>query len=76
MDLKETLKHFIQETEADLSEISWNINDEIDSHSLDPDPDEGWHQTQMQQLADDYDEKEMHLKNLKQLLKMFENKDQ
>lgn len=73
MTLQETLLHFIQETEADMAEISWNINDELDSHSLDPDPDEGWHQTQMQQLADDYDEKEEHLKNLKKLLEIIKN---
>ena len=73
MNLQETLLHFIQETEADMAEISWCINDEIDSHSLDSDPDEGWHQTQMQQLADDYDEKEEHLNNLKKLLELVKN---
>lgn len=73
MTIQETLIHFIQETEADMVEISWCINDEIDSHCLDNNPDEGWHQTQMEQLSSDYDEKEEHLNNLKKLLELVKN---
>lgn len=66
--LTQTLRHLIEEFEADLQDISYQINDEIDSYSLDPDEDDGWHETQMNHLAEEYDEKQEHLNNLKQLL--------
>jgi hypothetical protein len=72
LTISQTIQHFIEELEADMAEISYNINDEIDSYTLEgDDADEGWHQTQMEQLCDDYDEKQDHLNNLKEIKKQL-----
>ena len=63
----QTLKHFIEELEADLNDLAIQMNDELDAHCLD-DNDDGWHETHMEQLNDDYEEKQEHLSNLKTLL--------
>lgn len=63
----QTLKHFIGELEADLNDLAIQMNDELDAHCLD-DNDDGWHETQMEQLNDEYEEKQEHLSNLKTLL--------
>ena len=60
----QTLKHFIEELEADLNDLEIQMNDEIDDHCLD----DSWHETHMEQLNDEYKEKQEHLSNLKLLL--------
>ena len=64
----QTLKHFIEELEADLNDLAIQMNDEVDAHCLDDNDDDGWHETHMEQLNDDYEEKQEHLSNLKTLL--------
>lgn len=63
----QTLSHFIEELEADLNDLAIQMNDEVDAHCLD-DNDDGWHETHMEQLNDEYEEKQEHLSNLKTLL--------
>jgi hypothetical protein len=63
----QTLKHLIEELEADLNDLAIQMNDEVDAHCLD-DNDDGWHETHMEQLNDEYEEKQEHLSNLKTLL--------
>lgn len=63
----QTLSHFIEELEADLNDLAIQMNDEVDAHCLD-DNDDGWHETHMEQLNDEYEEKQEHLNNLKTLL--------
>lgn len=64
----QTLSHFIGELEADLRDLEIQMNDEVDAHCLDDDNDDGWHETHMEQLNDEYEEKQEHLSNLKTLL--------
>ena len=65
----QTLKHFIEELEADLNDLAIQMNDELDDYSLNMDhEDDGWHETHMEQLNDEYEEKQEHLNNLKTLL--------
>jgi len=64
----QTLKHFIEELEADLNEIADEINNEIDKHTLD---DVDYHiryKDYVEKLNDEYEEKQEHLSNLKTLL--------
>ena len=63
----QTLSHFIEELEADLNDLAIQMNDEVDAHCLD-DNDDGWHETHMEQLNEEYEEKQEHLSNLKTLL--------
>lgn len=63
MTLLETLNHFIQEQEANLESISWEIHEETnytDEH----------HSQVMENLSEDYDVQNEHLINLK-LIKHF-----
>lgn len=63
MTLLETLNHFIQEQEANLESISWEIHEETnytDEH----------HSEVMKNLSEDYDIQDEHLTNLK-LIKIF-----
>ena len=56
MTLLSTIDMFIEELEADLEEISWDIKEETnyEDNSLD-------------YLSDIYDDKEQHLQNLKEI---------
>lgn len=64
----QTLLHFIEELQADLNDLAIQMNDELDDYSLNMDnEDDGWHQTHMEQLNDEYEEKQEHLSNLKTL---------
>lgn len=56
MRLIDTLNHFINDLEADLESISWEIREEsnFEINSID-------------YLSEDYDEKQKHLNNLKQI---------
>ena len=63
MTLLETLNHFIQEQEANIESISWEIREETnytDEH----------HSQVMKNLSEDYDTQNEHLINLK-LIKHF-----
>ena len=64
----QTLSHFIEELEADLNDLAIQMNDEVDAHYSDDNDDDGWHETHMEQLNDEYEEKQEHLSNLKTLL--------
>lgn len=64
----QTLSHFIEELQADLVDLEIQMNDELDAHILDENGDDGWHETHMEQLNDEYEEKQEHLSNLKTLL--------
>ena len=65
--ITQTLSHFIEELEADLNDLAIQMNDEVDAHCLD-DNDDGWHETHMEQLNEEYEEKQEHLNNLQTLL--------
>ena len=64
----QTLSYFIKELQADLRDLEIQMNDEVDAHCLDDNDDDGWHETYMEQLNDEYEEKQEHLSNLKTLL--------
>lgn len=56
MDLFSTIDWFIRELEADLESISWEIREETN-----------YEDCSLDYLTDDYDEKEHHLNNLKEI---------
>lgn len=56
MRLIDTLNHFINELEADLESISWEIREETN-----------YEDNCIEYLTEEYDEKEKHLNNLKQI---------
>ena len=56
MRLIDTLNHFINELEADLESISWEIQEETN-----------YEDNCIDYLTEEYDEKEKHLNNLKQI---------
>lgn len=56
MTLIETLNHFINDLEADLESISWEIREETN-----------FEDNCVDYLTEEYDEKQEHLKNLKQI---------
>lgn len=60
MSLLATIDLFIEELEADLEEISWDIKEEtnFEDNSLD-------------YLSDLYDDKEQHLQNLKEIRRLL-----
>ena len=60
MTLLSTIDMFIEELEADLEEISWDIKEETnyEDNSLD-------------YLSDLYDDKEQHLQNLKEIRRLL-----
>lgn len=64
----QTLNHFIEELQADLNDLTIQINDELDDYTFDDENDDDWHETHMEQLNDEYEEKQEHLNNLKTLL--------
>lgn len=56
MRLIDTLNHFINELEVDLESISWEIREETN-----------YEDNCIDYLTEEYDEKEKHLNNLKQI---------
>lgn len=71
MKLTQTLQHFIEETESQLVEINYQIQDEIDSHILlesKTENDENYHHSKMDQLNYEWDESKQHLDNLNRIL--------
>jgi hypothetical protein len=73
--MTQTLLHFIEELQADLTSLEIQMNDEVDAHCLDENGDDGWHETHMEQLNDEYEEKQEHLSNLKVLLSSLLSQD-
>jgi hypothetical protein len=73
--MTQTLSHFIEELQADLTSLEIQMNDEVDAHCLDENGDDGWHETHMEQLNDEYEEKQEHLSNLKVLLSSLLSQD-
>ncbi len=60
MTLIDTLQYFIDDTQARLSDIEWEIREETNYD------DEG-HQERMEQLCEEYDEHKQRLEDLKQI---------
>jgi len=61
MTLIQTLNHFINDLEADLESISWEIREEMN-----------YEDNCIDYLTEEYDEKEKHLNNLKQIKTIIE----
>lgn len=61
MTLIGTLNHFINDLEADLETISWEIREETN-----------YEDNCIDYLTEEYDEKEKHLNNLKQIKTIIE----
>ncbi len=68
MSLIDTLEYFIDDTQARLSDIEWEIREETNYD------DEG-HQERMDQFCEEYDEIESRLKDLKQIKTILENNE-
>jgi hypothetical protein len=68
MSLINTLEYFIDDTQARLSDIEWEIREETNYD------DEG-HQERMDQFCEEYDEIESRLKDLKQIKTILENNE-
>ena len=62
MTLIDTLNHFINDLEADLESISWEIREETN-----------FEDNCVDYLTEEYDEKELHLNNLKQIKTIIES---
>lgn len=62
MTLIDTLNHFINDLEADLETISWEIREETN-----------YEDNCIDYLTEEYDEKELHLNNLKQIKTIIES---
>ena len=63
MTILETLNYFIQEMEAELEGISWEIREETNFEN-----------NTIEYLSSVYDETEQHLNNLKEIKSILENK--
>jgi hypothetical protein len=63
MTFLDTLNYFIQETEAELEGISWEIREETNFEN-----------NAIEYLSSVYDETEQHLNNLKEIKSILENK--
>jgi len=62
MTLIDTLNHFINDLESDLESISWEIREETN-----------FEDNCVDYLTEEYDEKELHLNNLKQIKTIIES---
>lgn len=60
MNLLSTIDMFIEELEADLEEISWQIKEETN-----------YEDNSVDYLSDIYDDKEQHLNNLKEVRRLL-----
>ena len=65
MTLLDTLEYFIDDTQARLSDIEWEIREETNY-------DDDGHQERMDQFCEEYDEIEARLEDLKQIKTMLE----
>lgn len=63
MRLTDTIEYFIEETEAELEGISWEIREETNFEN-----------NSIEYLSSVYDETEQHLNNLKEIKSILENK--
>jgi hypothetical protein len=63
MRLTDTIEYFIEETEAELEGISWEIREETNFEN-----------NTIEYLSSVYDETEQHLNNLKEIKSILGNK--
>jgi hypothetical protein len=68
MTLIDTLEYFIDDTQARLSDIEWEIREETNYD------DEG-HQERMNDFCEEYDEIKVRLEDLKQIKSILENNE-
>jgi hypothetical protein len=66
MTYKETLDFFIEELEGDLESISLEIGEETNFE-------DDVHRQMMEHLSEEWDEKNEHLQNLKQIKELLNN---
>lgn len=66
MSLIDTLEYFIDDTQARLSDIEWEIREETNYH------DEG-HEERMDQFCEEYDEHKARLEDLKTIKAIIES---
>ncbi len=68
MSLLDTLEYFIDDTQARLSDIEWEIREETNY-------DDDGHQERMEQFCEEYDEHKERLDDLKQIKTILENNE-